>query len=121
MSDTSEIPNVLFVPPEIDEPLAPVPFKPLYDRVVIKRRSAETRTAGGLYIPDTATSKEKPDQGVVAAVGPGNVDLTNGKAMPMSVEVGQKVLFSKYAGTEVEIDGVQYVIVRDFDIMAILD
>ena len=87
-------------------------IKPLADRVVIEPKEAETKTASGLYIPDTA--KEKPQQGVVAAAGPGKKDE------PMEVKVGDVVLYGKYAGTEVSVDDKKYLIVRQSDILAIL-
>jgi chaperonin GroES len=87
-------------------------LKPLADRVVLEPKEAETKTASGLYIPDTA--KEKPQQGKVVAAGPGKKDE------PMEVKVGDEVLYGKYAGTEVEVDGKKYLIVRQSDIMAIL-
>ena len=87
-------------------------IKPLADSVVIEPKEAETKTASGLYIPDTA--KEKPQQGVVAAAGPGKKDE------PMEVKVGDVVLYGKYAGTEVTVDDKKYLIVRQSDILAIL-
>lgn len=87
-------------------------IRPLADRVVIEPKEAETRTASGIYIPDTA--KEKPQQGVVVAAGPGKADE------PMEVEVGEVVLYGKYAGTEVTVDGKKLLIVRQSDILAIL-
>lgn len=87
-------------------------IKPLADRVVIEPKEAETKTASGLYIPDTA--KEKPQQGVVAAAGPGKKDE------PMEVKTGDTVLYGKYSGTEVTVDGKKYLIVRQSDILAIL-
>ena len=87
-------------------------IRPLADRVVIEPREAETKTASGLYIPDTA--KEKPQQGVVVAAGPGKQDE------PMEVKVGDQVLYGKYSGTEVTVDGNKYLIVRQSDIWAVL-
>ena len=87
-------------------------IKPLADRVVIEPKEAETKTASGLYIPDTA--KEKPQQGIVAAASPGKKDEA------MEVKVGDVVLYGKYAGTEVTVDGKKYLIVRQSDILAIL-
>lgn len=87
-------------------------IRPLADRVVIEPREAETKTASGLYIPDTA--KEKPQQGVVVAAGPGKKDE------PMEVKVGDQVLYGKYSGTEVTVDGNKYLIVRQSDILAVL-
>ena len=87
-------------------------IKPLGTRVVLEPKEAETMTAGGLYIPDNA--KEKPQQGTVVAVGPGSKDE------PMEVKVGETVLYGKYAGTEVTVDGKKYLIVKQSDILAIL-
>ena len=87
-------------------------IRPLADRVVIEPKAAQTQTASGLYIPDTA--KEKPQQGVVVAVGPGKKDE------PMVVKVGETVIYGKYSGTEVSVDGVSYLIMKQSDILAIL-
>ena len=87
-------------------------LKPLADRVVIEPKEAETKTASGIFIPDTA--KEKPQQGTVVAAGPGKKDEA------MEVKVGDVVLYGKYAGTEVTVDGVKYLIVKQSDILAIL-
>ena len=87
-------------------------LKPLGTRVVVEPKEAETMTAGSLYIPDNA--KEKPQQGVVVAVGPGAKDE------PMEVKAGETVLYGKYAGTEVTVDGKKYLIVKQSDILAIL-
>src|SRR5262249_16454349 len=84
-------------------------FRPLHDRVVVTRVEAEEKTAGGILIPDTA--KEKPQQGEVIAVGPGGRDET-GKLIPIDLRVGDRVLFGKWSGTEVKIDGVEYLIMR---------
>ncbi|HEY9788690.1 MAG TPA: co-chaperone GroES [Candidatus Obscuribacterales bacterium] len=94
-----------------------VQLKPLADRVVIKKIEAEEKTAGGIVLPDTA--KEKPQQGEILAVGPGRVD-DKGNRQPMEVKVGDKVLFAKYSGTEVKIDGVEYLILAERDILAII-
>jgi chaperonin GroES len=87
-------------------------IKPLADRVVIEPKEAETRTASGIYIPDTA--KEKPQQGKIVAAGPGKKDE------PMEVKVGDEVLYGKYAGTEVTFDDKKYLIVKQSDILAII-
>ena len=87
-------------------------IKPLADRVLIQPKEAETKTASGLYIPDTA--KEKPQEGKVIAAGPGKKDE------PMEVKVGDEVIYGKYAGTEVTVDDVKYLIVKQSDILAIL-
>jgi chaperonin GroES len=93
-------------------------IRPLHDRVIIKRLDEETKTSGGLYIPDTA--KEKPIQGKVLAVGAGKRDK-DGKLVALDVKAGDKVLFSKYSGTEVKIDGDEHLIMREEDILAVLD
>ena len=93
-------------------------FRPLHDRVVVKRIDAEEKTAGGIIIPDTA--KEKPQQGEVTAVGPGGRD-ESGKLIPIDVKAGDRVLFGKWSGTEVKIDGVDYLIMKESDIMGVLD
>jgi chaperonin GroES len=93
-------------------------FRPLHDRVVVKRIDAEEKSAGGIIIPDTA--KEKPSQGEVIAVGPGGRDET-GKLTPLDVKAGDRVLFGKWSGTEVKIDGVEYLIMKESDIMGILE
>ena len=90
---------------------------PLNDRVLVKRLESEEKTAGGLYIPDTA--KEKPSKGEVIAVGPGKV-ADDGKRVAMAVKAGDKVLFNKYAGTEVKLDGVEHLVMREDDILAII-
>ena len=87
-------------------------FKPLADRVLVEPKEAETKTASGLYIPDTA--KEKPQEGKVIAAGPGKKDE------PMEVKVGDEVIYGKYAGTEVTVEGKKYLIVKQSDILAIL-
>lgn len=96
---------------------AKLQLKPLADRVVVKKLEAEERTAGGIVLPDTA--KEKPQQGEVLAVGPGRVDEKGSRA-PMEVKVGEKVLFAKYSGTEVKFDGVEYLILAERDILAVI-
>ena len=93
-------------------------FRPLHDRVVVKRMEAEEKTAGGIIIPDTA--KEKPQQGEVVSVGPGGRDKT-GKLIPIDVKPGDRVLFGKWSGTEVKLDGVEYLIMKESDIMGVLD
>ncbi|BAL08456.1 10 kDa chaperonin [Bradyrhizobium japonicum] len=92
-------------------------FRPLHDRVVVKRLEAEDKTAGGIIIPDTA--KEKPSQGEVIAVGPGGRDEA-GKLIPIDLKVGDRVLFGKWSGTEVKIDGVDLLIMKESDIMGVL-
>ncbi len=92
-------------------------FRPLHDRVVIKRIEAEEKTTGGIIIPDTA--KEKPQEGEVIAVGPGGRD-ESGKLIPIDVKVGDRVLFGKWSGTEVKLDGVEYLIMKESDLMGVL-
>ena len=93
-------------------------FRPLHDRVVVRRLDAEQKTAGGIIIPDTA--KEKPQEGEVVAVGPGARDEA-GKRIEMEVSVGDRVLFGKWSGTEVKIDGDDLLIMKESDIMGILE
>ena len=92
-------------------------FRPLHDRVVLKRIEAEAKTSGGIIIPDTA--KEKPQQGEVVAVGPGGRDEA-GKLIPIDLKTGDRVLFGKWSGTEVKIDGVEYLIMKESDVMGVL-
>ena len=92
-------------------------FRPLHDRVVVRRLEAEEKTAGGIIIPDTA--KEKPQQGEVIAVGPGARD-DNGKVAALDVKAGDRVLFGKWSGTEVKLDGVEYMIMKESDLMGVL-
>ncbi len=94
-----------------------VKVNPLADRVVVKALEESEQMRGGLYIPDTA--KEKPQQGEVIAVGPGRFEKT--ERVPMEVKVGDKVLYGKYSGTEVTIDGEQYLILRESDVLAIVN
>jgi chaperonin GroES len=94
-----------------------VKVAPLADRVVIKALEETESMRGGLYIPDTA--KEKPQQGEIVAVGPGRFD--EGKRVPMDVKVGDKVLYGKYSGTEVTLDGEQYLILRESDVLAVIN
>jgi chaperonin GroES len=91
--------------------------KKLHDRVVVTRIDAEEKTTGGIIIPDTA--KEKPQEGRVVAIGPGGRD-ENGKSIPIDVKVGDRILFGKWSGTEVKIDGVEYLIMKESDIMGVL-
>ena len=97
--------------------MAKTKFRPLHDRVVVKRLDAEEKTAGGIIIPDTA--KEKPMQGQVVAVGPGGRDEA-GKLIPIDVKTGDKVLFGKWSGTEVKLDGEELLIMKEFDIMGVI-
>jgi chaperonin GroES len=93
-------------------------FRPLHDRVVVRRIEAEEKSVGGIIIPDTA--KEKPSQGEVIAVGPGGRD-ESGKLIPIDVKNGDRVLFGKWSGTEVKIDGEELLIMKESDIMGIID
>ncbi|MFM9848186.1 MAG: co-chaperone GroES [Hyphomicrobiaceae bacterium] len=93
-------------------------FRPLHDRVVVRRTEEDTKTAGGIIIPDTA--KEKPMQGEVVAVGPGGRDEA-GRLIPLDVKKGDRVLFGKWSGTEVKIDGQELLIMKESDIMGVID
>ena len=93
-------------------------FRPLHDRVVVRRLEAEEKTAGGIIIPDTA--KEKPMEGEVVAVGPGARDET-GKLVPLDVKGGDRILFGKWSGTEVKLDGEDLLIMKESDIMGIVE
>ena len=93
-------------------------FRPLHDRVVVKRLDSETKTAGGIIIPDTAA--EKPQQGEVVAVGPGARDET-GKLIAIELKKGDRVLFGKWSGTEVKIDGQELLIMKEGDIMGVIE
>ncbi|MCQ2914894.1 MAG: co-chaperone GroES [Alphaproteobacteria bacterium] len=93
-------------------------FRPLFDRVLVKRSEAETKTASGIIIPDT--SKEKPCQGEVVAVGTGSRDEA-GKTIPMSLKAGDKILFGKWSGTEVKIEGEDLLIMKEADVLGILE
>ncbi|QBD79987.1 co-chaperone GroES [Ktedonosporobacter rubrisoli] len=95
-----------------------VKLRPLGDRLVVKALARESVTKSGIVLPDTA--KEKPQEGEVLAVGPGKV-LDNGKRTSLEVQVGQKVLFAKYAGTEIKLDGEEYLILRESDVMGIVE
>ena len=93
-------------------------FRPLHDRVVVRRVEEDTKTKGGIIIPDTA--QEKPMQGEIIAVGPGGRD-ESGKLIPIDVKPGDIVLFGKWSGTEVKLDGVEYLIMKESDIMGVID
>lgn len=93
-------------------------IRPLHDRVIVKRWEEERTTPGGIVIPDTAT--EKPIKGEIIAVGNGKL-LDNGEIRPLDVKQGDKVLFGKYSGTEVKIDGVEYLVLREDDIMGVIE
>ena len=92
-------------------------FRPLHDRVLVRRVEADEKTAGGIIIPDTA--KEKPQEGEVIAVGTGS-KADDGKVTPLDVKAGDKILFGKWSGTEVKIDGTEYLIMKESDIMGVL-
>jgi chaperonin GroES len=94
-----------------------VKFRPLHDRVIVKRIQEEEKSAGGIIIPDTA--KEKPQEGKVVAVGPGKQE--DGKVIPLGVKAGDKILFGKYSGTEIKLDGEEHLIMREDDILGIIE
>ena len=93
-------------------------IRPLYDRIVVKRVEQDEVMQGGLYIPDTA--KEKPQEGEVVAVGKGK-RLEDGKLVPLDVEVGNRILFGKYSGSDIKIDGIEYMIMREDEVLGVLD
>jgi chaperonin GroES len=93
-------------------------FRPLNDRILVKRIEAEARTAGGLIIPDTA--KEKPLEGEVIAVGPGR-RMDDGSVRPVAVSAGERILFGKYAGDEIKLEGVEHMIIREDDVLAVVE
>ncbi len=93
-------------------------IRPLQDRIIVKRLAEEEKTKGGIIIPDTA--KEKPLEGSVIAVGNGRI-LEDGKVRPLDIKKGDKVLFGKYAGTEIKIDGVEHLILREEDVLAVIE
>jgi len=93
-------------------------IKPFGDRVVVEAAAAETKTASGIYIPETA--QEKPQKGTIVAVGPGKYADVSGVLIPMAAQVGDSILYGKYAGTEITLDGKEYLIMRESDIYAVL-
>ena len=93
-------------------------IRPLQDRIIVKREDGEETTSGGIIIPDSA--KEKPQEGKVIAVGNGKVN-EDGKVQPLDVKKGDKILFSKYAGTEINIDGVEHLIIREDDVLGVVE
>jgi chaperonin GroES len=93
-------------------------LRPLQDRIIVERLEEESKTAGGILIPDTA--KEKPQRGKIVAVGKGKV-TEDGKVLPVDVKVGDKVLFGKYAGTEIKVEGIDYLIMREDDILGVIE
>src|SRR5208337_1265491 len=101
----------------LKEEISHMKFRPLHDRVVVRRLDSEEKTKGGIIIPDTA--KEKPQEGEIIAVGPGGRD-ESGKLTPMDVKSGDKVLFGKWSGTEVKIDGQELLIMKESDIMGVI-
>ena len=98
--------------------MAKLKFRPLHDRVVVKRIDAEEKSAGGIIIPDTV--KEKPMEGEVVAVGPGARDET-GKLVPLDVKAGDRILFGKYSGSDIKLDGEEYMIMREDEVLGVLD
>jgi chaperonin GroES len=92
--------------------------RPLYDRILVKRVEEETKTAGGLFIPDTA--KEKPQQGVIVAVGSGKLQ-DDGALRKLEVKAGDKILFAKYSGSDIKMDGVEHMILREDDILGVIE
>ena len=97
--------------------MAQLKIRPLQDRLVVRRLTEQEKTAGGIIIPDTA--KEKPQEGEVLAVGNGKV-LESGKVQALDVKAGDKILFSKYSGTEVKIDGEEYIVIREDDVLGVI-
>jgi len=93
-------------------------FRPLHDRILVKRLESEAKTKGGIIIPDTA--KEKPQEALVISVGPGKVN-EDGKVTPLDVKKGDKVLFGKYSGSEITLDGEDHLIIREEDVLAVLE
>ena len=93
-------------------------IKPLYDRILVKRLEEQEKTAGGLYIPDTA--KEKPLEALVVAVGAGKVQ-EDGSLRKLEVKAGDKILFSKYSGSDIKIDGAEHLILREYDVLAVIE
>lgn len=93
-------------------------FRPLHDRVVVRRVDSEEKTAGGIIIPDTA--KEKPSEGIIESVGPGARD-DSGKIQPLGVKAGDRILFGKWSGTEVKLDGKDLLIMKESDIMGVIE
>jgi chaperonin GroES len=115
--ETGRAPSDLSTKPPKGNVMAKSRFRPLHDRVVVKRIDAEEKTKGGIIIPDTA--KEKPSQGEITAVGPGGRD-ESGKLIPIDIKVGDRVLFGKWSGTEVKLDGEELLIMKESDIMGVL-
>jgi len=101
-----------------DKEVLPMSFRPLHDRLLVKRHEAETKTAGGIIIPDSA--KEKPIEGEVIAIGNGKI-LDDGNVRPLAVKVGDKVLFGKYSGTEIKIEGGEHIILREEEVLGVVE
>ncbi|MBX7230597.1 MAG: co-chaperone GroES [Bdellovibrionales bacterium] len=99
-------------------PATEVKVRPLHDRILVRRTPEEEKTAGGIIIPDTA--KEKPQRGEIIATGKGRVS-EDGKTMPLEVKIGDKVLFGKYSGTELKLDGKEYLMMREEDVLGIIN
>lgn len=93
-------------------------IRPLHDRIIVKRLESEEKTKGGIIIPDSA--KEKPQEGEILAIGNGKI-LEDGKVLPLDVKVGDKILFSKYSGTDIKIDGEEYLILKEDDVQAVVE
>jgi chaperonin GroES len=102
----------------IREEISDMKVRPLHDRIIVKRIKEEETTKGGIIIPDTA--KEKPSEGKVIAVGDGKL-LENGKRVPLQVKAGERILFGKYSGTEIKIQGEEHLIMREDDVMAVVE
>jgi chaperonin GroES len=102
----------------IREEISEMKVRPLHDRIIVKRIKEEETTKGGIIIPDTA--KEKPSEGKVIAVGDGKL-LENGKRVPLQVKAGERILFGKYSGTEIKIEGEEHLIMREDDVMAVVE
>ena len=117
----SAFPNTIFPIPrrfaQNEDPMAKLKFRPLHDRVVVRRIEADQKTKGGIIIPDTA--KEKPSEGEIVAVGPGGRDEA-GKLIPIDLKPGDRVLFGKWSGTEVKIDGEDLLIMKESDVMGVV-
>ena len=117
LSDLYRDPPKARAPRADEEDMAKTKFRPLHDRVVVRRIEADNKTAGGIIIPDTA--KEKPQEGEIIAVGPGGRD-EHGKLVTLDVKAGDRVLFGKWSGTEVKLDGEELLIMKESDIMGVI-
>ncbi len=115
-SDLKSVPNVRDASMG-GKPVKPAKVRPLHDRVIVKRLAQDDKSKGGIIIPDNA--KEKPQEGQVVAVGPGRRD-DNGKIVPLDVETGDRILFAKYSGSDVEIDGEEHLILQENDILGVI-